>query len=352
VSQREPDIWQLQAQFDTSGLISALSSDDAGIRRRAAAALRALNAREAIPALKAAYAAENDPEARQMIIAALKTLSSTGDLPAGAVENAPDPDVQPPMVQRLIQQLKSSDPDKIVAAANQLGDIGDKLAVEPLVLLFNDARMSIQVRLAVAEALLKLESAPVEVALLANLRHSDWRIRRNGAAILGQLKAEWAIQPLARALRDNNKYVRRTARAALKYIGTPEARKALARDGHPRNRRQPMQPRTPDGEKKEVKRPQQPRADGLLRFIQEQEKKQDDEEARRKKAAQRSKRGTKPLDDSTDPDASPDAKNQTSNPHYEPTRPIGKNLLDELQRELDDDSPQRDASDTDTDTDR
>ncbi len=344
MSQREPDIWQLQAQFDTTGLISALSSDDAGIRRRAAAALRALNAREAIPALKAAYAAEDNPEVRQMIIAALKTLASTGDLPASAVQNPSDPDVQPPVVQQLIQQLKSSDPDNIVAAANQLGDIGDKLAVEPLVLLFNDARMSIQVRLAVAEALIKLESAPVEVALLANLRHSDWRIRRNGAAILGQLKAEWAIQPLARALRDDNKYVRRTARAALKYIGTPEARKALARDGQPRNRRQPMQPRTPDGEKKEVKRPE-PRADGMLRFIQEQEKKQDDEAARRKQAVTRSKRGTKPLDDSTDPDAAPDAPN----PHYEPTRRIGKNLLDELQRELDEENNQRDASDNDTD---
>lgn len=349
MSQREPDIWQLQAQFDTTGLIGALSSKDAGIRRRAAAALRALNAREAVPALKAAYAAENDTEVRRMIVVALKTLAQTGELRDSNIRNVPDADVQPPMVQRLIQQLKSSDPDKIVAAANQLGDIGDKLAVEPLVLLFNDARMSIQVRLAVAEALLKLESAPVEVALLANLRHSDWRIRRNGAAILGQLKAEWAIQPLARALRDNNKYVRRTARAALKHIGSPEARKALASDGHPRNRRQPMQPRTPSGEKKEVKRPE-PRADGLLRFIQEQEKKQDADEAHRTQKAL-NKRGTRPLDDDIDTDESPDAPG-TASPHYDPTRQISSDLLDELQRELDDEENQRDASDPDTDTGR
>jgi len=95
-------------------------------------------------------------------------------------------------------------------------------------MIFNDSGVSIEVRLAVAEALLKLESAPVEVALLAALRHSDWKIRRNGAAILGQLKAAWAVEPLAKAVRDPHPTVRRTAYAALKHIGTPEARKALA----------------------------------------------------------------------------------------------------------------------------
>jgi hypothetical protein len=219
--------------------------------------------------------------------------------------------------------------------------MGDKLAVEPLVLLFNDARMSIQVRLAVAEALLKLESAPVEVALLANLRHSDWRIRRNGAAILGQLKATWAIQPLARALRDSNKHVRRTARAALKHIGTPEARKALARDGQSRNRRKPMQPRTPDGKKKKVRRPR-PRHDGLLSRVQEDDDSDDD--SQQNDLSERNRRGTAPLNSSTDPDASPDAKKSDASPHYEPTRPLNPEILEALQRELDNDND--DTSDT------
>ena len=50
---------------------------------------------------------------------------------------------------------------------------------------------------------------------------------RNGAAILGQLKADWAVLPLTRALRDKNDKVRRTAYAALRYINTDEARAAL-----------------------------------------------------------------------------------------------------------------------------
>ena len=104
----------------------------------------------------------------------------------------------------------------------------DKTAVEPLVVLFNDPRTPTRIRLAVAEALLKLEGAPTEVALLAALRSEDWHIRRNSAAILGQIRATWAIEPLARAaLRDKRNVVRRTARAALRYIGTPQALKAL-----------------------------------------------------------------------------------------------------------------------------
>jgi hypothetical protein len=334
MNQRKPDIWQLQAQLDIQGLVKALTSDDAGIRRRAAAALRTLDAHKAVPALKNAYTTESDSETRTMIAVALKTLAGAGSLPADTVKQANDIAVEPSVVQKLIQQLKSSNPDKVVEAANRLGDIGDKLAVEPLVLLFNDARMSIQVRLAVAEALLKLESAPVEVALLANLRHSDWRIRRNGAAILGQLKATWAIQPLARALRDTNKYVRRTARAALKHIGTPEARKALARDGQSHRRRKPMQPRTPDGEKKEVKRPNKRRTDGMLRFMQK--KQADGDAAPNKQQVGNSQSGTAPLDDDINPDDSPDAEKSDTSPHYEPTRPLNPAILDEIQRELDD----------------
>jgi hypothetical protein len=75
--------------------------------------------------------------------------------------------------------------------------------------------------------LIKLESAPVEVTLLAALRNPDWRIRRNATAVLGQLHADWAVHPLIAALRDEQEIVRRTAYAALKRIGTTEALQAI-----------------------------------------------------------------------------------------------------------------------------
>jgi len=75
--------------------------------------------------------------------------------------------------------------------------------------------------------LLKLESAPVEVALLGALRSSEWQVRRNSAAILGQLRAGWAVEPLAKAMFDGNEIVRKTAYAALKRINTPQAQRAI-----------------------------------------------------------------------------------------------------------------------------
>lgn len=228
MSDFKPDIWRLQAQFNTEGLVEALRDDDAGIRRRAAAALRALGAFDAIPELKAALEKETDTEARANIVSALAALQHENERTTHNVETTEFvPSTASTETDDLITQLKSDDPQQIIEAANKLGEKGDKLAVPALVMLFNQPTLPIKVRLPVAEALLKLESAPVEVALLKALRSSEWRVRRNGAAILGQLRANWAVEPLAKALYDEHEHVRKTAYAALKYIGTKEAFDAL-----------------------------------------------------------------------------------------------------------------------------
>jgi hypothetical protein len=221
--EKKPDIWQKQSQLDIEGLEKALTSTDIKIRQRAAAALKTMRNKSALPALTTAFEKEEDAQTRSIIATAIEVLKD-------AVPNQTEPvKAETLTTEGWLEKLHSENSEEVAEAARQLGEIGDKLAVEPLILIFNDPKRSIQVRLAVAEALLKLNSAPVEVALLANLRHTEWVIRRNGAAILGQLKAEWAIQPLARALSDPHPVVRRTALAALKHIGTPESRKALAR---------------------------------------------------------------------------------------------------------------------------
>lgn len=218
-----PDnIWRLQANADIDGLIQALEAADATTRRRAAAALRAIGAVSALPALRMAISREMDEETRSLLITVTESLTEESG------EDINESRVLTP-VDLLAVELASDDLPTAIAAAQKLAELGDKTAVVPLILTFNDMSAPINLRLAVAEALLKLESAPVEVALLANLRHQDWEIRRNGAAILGKLKAEWAIEPLGKALGDPHPTVRKTALAALKYIGTPEARKVVAR---------------------------------------------------------------------------------------------------------------------------
>jgi HEAT repeat protein len=224
VSDYRPDIWRLQAQSDVAGLIQALSNGDPGIRKRAAAALRALGASHAVPSLTEALSREADPDVRSHLLAALETLSD--DTQYRREESAQPPEQT--RVATLIAQLSSKQPERVIAAVYELGDSNDKLVVEPLVMLFNNNTQLARVRLAAAEALLKLNSAPAEVSLLGALRGSNWQARRNAAAILGQLKAEWAIEPLGKALADEHEIVRRTAYAALKYIGTPDSLKMLA----------------------------------------------------------------------------------------------------------------------------
>ncbi len=227
-----PDVWRLQAEHNITGLISALSHNDAGVRRRAAAALRALGAFEAIPSLRAVLDHETDPTTRSSLLAVLATMERER---AGQQDLSSSPDDKPTQprvsstdrVEGIIRMLQSASATQVINAARILGDLGDKRAVEPLVMLFMDTATPIRVRLAVAEALLKLESAPVEVALLGALRSPNWKTRRNGAAILGQLRAEWALEPLADTLFDRNDTVRRTALAALQRIGTTEARAAI-----------------------------------------------------------------------------------------------------------------------------
>lgn len=236
VSDLRPDIWRLQAQLDTQGLIEALSNADPSIRKRAATALRALGATHAVPALTAALAQEQDPDVRGYLVTAIDQLAEEQqDKPT----TSPEQTAQNNKITALISQLSSTQPNQIIAAARELGELKEKLAVEPLVMVFNNHKLPANVRLVAAQALLMLESAPAEVALLAALRNSDWRIRRNAAAILAQLRADWAVEPLGKALNDDNDLLRRTARAALKHIGTPEARHILK--AHPAGATTPEQ---------------------------------------------------------------------------------------------------------------
>jgi HEAT repeat protein len=221
------DIWRLQAQYNIEGLVQALSARDPGIRRRAAVALRAIFAKQAVEPLRKALEVEDNEDTRQSMQVAIDSLTATDtDLDAAPPPRVPT--VEEKRVQRLIDLLKKDDPRQVMYAARELANLKHKLAVEPLMMVFNNSGFPTVVRLAVAEALLKLEGAPAEVALLANLRNPEWETRRKAAAILGQLKSTWAIPPLAKALRDPHPIVRRTARAALVHMDTLEAKRVLA----------------------------------------------------------------------------------------------------------------------------
>lgn len=218
MSDLRPNIWQLQAQRDSKALIDALQSADSDVRQRAAAALHALGTIEAIPALSRAMNAEQDDIAKAHFKIVLDDLEQERQARAPRMSE---------QTRSLVAQLQGNNPAAIIKAANQLGKLKDKTAVESLVLIFYNTQLPASVRLSAAEALIELNSAPTVVSLLVALKSDSWQTRRNGAAILGQLRAEWATERIAEHLDDENEHVRRTAHAALKKIGTPEARNAL-----------------------------------------------------------------------------------------------------------------------------
>jgi HEAT repeat protein len=213
-----PNVWQLQSRHDKQGLLEALRYPDPEVRGRAAVALRTLSAVDAVPVLKDVLRTETDEQARRNMTMALHMLDRRTDVEGIVREKDVD---------RLIGVLKSRNPDSVITAAQALGVLGNRLAVEPLVILFHNASTPPAVRLAAAEALLELKSAPAVVTLLGALRRDSWEVRRNAAAVLGQIQAVWAVAPLAAALDDPHPVVRRSAAVALKRIGTAEAVAAL-----------------------------------------------------------------------------------------------------------------------------
>ncbi len=212
----------MQAHSDVRGLIAALSDVNPATRRAAATALRSLVATTAIPGVQDALLRESEPDVREVLVTTLELLFSQnkGSTEAQSGDSS--------NVVRLISRLSGTHTEQAVRAAQELGESREKLTVEALLLTFNNRKLAARVRLAVAEALLKLQSAPTEITLLAALRSERWMIRRNAAGVLGQLEADWAVEPLMTALRDPIEAVRRVAKAALERIGTPEALAAIS----------------------------------------------------------------------------------------------------------------------------
>jgi HEAT repeat protein len=224
-SRPSPNIWQLQSQKNIQGIIQALDTRDPVVRKRAIGALRVLKATEAVSRLRILYETEFNPEIRQLIQKALEELGGVEEKPK--VEEQQNP--QEAQKQALLQRLNSKESNDVIAAITELSSMSDRTVIEQLMAVFRDGKQPPEVRLAAAEALLKLNSAPASVALLGALRKEDWQVRRNAAAVLGQLEAEWCVGPLIHTMRtDANTTVRKVAAAALRRINNRAAQEALA----------------------------------------------------------------------------------------------------------------------------
>src|SRR5690606_30563188 len=123
-----------------------LESDDPGIRKRAAAALRTLGATSAVPTLKGIIDKESDPDTRAHVLAALEQLTNEQTVDEDT-QDASKPMLEQNRISRLVAELGHSDPKRVIAATRELALQDDRLAAEPLVMLFNDSGKPNNVRL-------------------------------------------------------------------------------------------------------------------------------------------------------------------------------------------------------------
>lgn len=124
----------------------------------------------------------------------------------------------PVIISALINDEKS---DTRADAAEVLGDIGDKRAVEPLIDALRDADYTVQ--WSAAEALGKIGDKRAVEPLITTLKTGDEYLRKRAAEALGDIGDKRAVEPLINALKDEDESVRSSAAEALGNIGDVRA---------------------------------------------------------------------------------------------------------------------------------
>jgi HEAT repeat protein len=179
-------------------LIAVLKDENVGVRQAAAGALGEMGDRHAVEPLIAALGDGNINVRRS----ATHSLGLIWDL-------------------QLVSDLGSIDSAVRRAAAEALGDLGDRHTVEPVIAALQDENA--EVRQAAAEALGDLGDRRAVEPLIAVLQDENAEVRQAAAEALGRLDDPRAVKPLIAVLKDENAEVRQVAARALGEIGGPHA---------------------------------------------------------------------------------------------------------------------------------
>ncbi|MFZ4825809.1 MAG: HEAT repeat domain-containing protein [Phototrophicaceae bacterium] len=216
-----PNVQRMFTDGDEAGLIDALYHHKPVVRQEAAIALADLGSLSASTILLTLMDNETDIKTRQAYWRALAKLGV--ELEEEPIEDT----VTVSRIDRLVQHLNSGVADASIQAASALAEMNAQSAVPTLLQVFKTDEYPPAVRLAAAKALLTLNQATPEMMLLRGIQYTDWKVRRNSAAVLGALHADWAVEPLGKLLYDTHESVARTAQNALERIATPEAQQVI-----------------------------------------------------------------------------------------------------------------------------
>lgn len=140
-----------------------------------------------------------------------------GDLEMGA---------DPVQIETWLENIRSSDPLMAIDAIENLVRNQVSQAIQPLVDFSYEAEGD--TKIAVLHALGKLGDNSATEALVANLNHSDPRLKETAIEALGELQDPRALRPLSRILRVNDKKMILLAIKALGMLRVQEAKDILS----------------------------------------------------------------------------------------------------------------------------
>jgi len=127
---------------------------------------------------------------------------------------------------KLVNDLRSSNPAVREEAARRLGDSKDPAAVEPLIVILKKDKDR-SVRWSAEDALVNIGGPAVE-PLIKMLNDDSWRVRRRAVRTLGKIRDPRSIEPLVASMKtDGDCYVRKSAARAIGEIDDPRAGQIL-----------------------------------------------------------------------------------------------------------------------------
>ena len=218
----KPDIKKMEREKDIKGLMRALKyNNDESIRREAAFAIGKITS----PDIQTPETQLNDeksdlnhrthrPDDIEVPTVAM-LIRSFEDEDWDIRKNATKSLVKigKPSVEMLIKALKGGKWRERWHAAETLGEIGDIQAVEPLIKALNDENNGVRSNSMIA--LVNIGEPAVEMLINA-LKDKKCPIRSNAAEALGEIGDTRAVKPLIKALTDEDSEIQKIATKALK----------------------------------------------------------------------------------------------------------------------------------------